>query len=128
MQTVKLRELGRQYGWLERDTTVFVENKYNKHGELTEEIRSASGSLSIDERPGLRAVTQLIEQGNVGAIMVWAVDRLTRDEDAIDGAVLAKLCKDFQVLIITPHDEFNFNNPRRDDRKRFLELCQSASE
>ncbi len=128
MQTVKLMQLGVEKGWSEGLTTVFIENKYNKLGELTEEIRSASGSLSIDERPGLKTVCDLIESGVVGAVMVFAVDRLFRDEDMVMPPTFVRLCKDYRVLIITQHYDFDFNNPQKDDRKRFLELAQAAAD
>lgn len=127
-QNVELWELGLLYGWQKCDMTLYTENKYNKYGELTDEIRSASGARSIDERPGLKIVMGRIAQGDVGAIMVWAVDRLFRDEDMIEPAVFAKQCKEHHVIVLTPSDEFDFNNPRRDDRKRFLDAAQAAAD
>ncbi len=127
MQTVKLRKLGLEKGWSEGLTTLFVENKFDRFGNVSEAIRSASGSLSIDERPGLKTVCDLIEQGNVGAVMVFAIDRLFRDEEMVMATTFVRLCKDFHVLVITPKYDFDFNNPNKKDRDAFLDYARAAA-
>ena len=57
--------------------------------------------------------------------MMWAVDRLTRDEDVIDGPVFAKLCRDYHALLLTHDDMFDFNN-RKEDVDRFVSLAVEA--
>lgn len=127
MQTVKLRKLGIEKGFSEDLTTLFVENKFDRFGNVSEAIRSASGSLSIDERAGLRIICESIETGTVAAVLVFAVDRLFRDEEMVLPAAFVKLCKDFRVLVITPNYDFDFNNPNKKDRDAFLDDARAAA-
>ncbi len=124
-QTEELLAQALEYGWKQEDIIIFVENEYDRYGQKSEKPRDASGNLSIDERAALKLITQTIECGDVGAVMMWAVDRLTRDEDVIDGPVFAKLCRDYHVLLITRDDMFDFNN-RKEDVDRFVSLAVEA--
>ncbi len=121
-QTKDLMALGAEYGWPESNTILYIENK-QKDGT----IKNASGTLRIDERPGLSAVTKRIETGEVGAIMVSDVSRLFRHEDMIQPAIFADLGKKQDVIIITQLHIFDFNKPEREDLKRFLDEAQEAA-
>ncbi|HLX59340.1 MAG TPA: recombinase family protein [Ktedonobacteraceae bacterium] len=121
-QTKELWQLALDYGWNEENIIIYIENL--RDGKLV----SASATLRIDERPELQALTERIEKDEVKTVLVWAVDRLFRDEDMIQPAVFAKLCKDHGCIVLTIDDIFDFNNTRRDDRKRFLELAQAAAD
>src|SRR5260221_4514860 len=123
MQTVKLVGYGQELGWNEDTIIVKIENK-RKDGKW----RAASGTLRIDQREGLQSVVWLIEADECKAVMVWAVDRLFRHEDMVEPAVFVKICKEHHCIILTPDDFFDFNNPKRDDRRRFLELAQQAAD
>ncbi|MDQ2904183.1 MAG: recombinase family protein [Chloroflexota bacterium] len=122
-QTIGLVKQGLELGWARDRIVVYIENK-RKDGRWV----NASGRLRIDQRPGLQALSERIEKDEVKTVLVWAVDRLFRDEDMIQPAVFAKLCKEHHCLIITTDDLFDFNNPRRDDRKRFLDAAQAAAD
>jgi hypothetical protein len=87
-----------------------------------------SGSLRIDQRPGLQALTEVIEAGKASAVLVVSVDRITRDEDLITPTAFANLCKKYRVLIITDDYIFDFNNPTRDDMGRFMNEAIAAKE
>ncbi len=121
-QTKDLMALGAEYGWSENNIILYIENK-QKDGT----IKNASGTLRIDERPGLSAVTQRIETGKIAAIMVSDVSRLFRHEDMIQPAIFADLCKKKGVIIITQSHIFDFNKPEREDLKRFLNEAQEAA-
>ena len=123
LQTVRLVEYAKELGWDGDNIIVFIENK-RKDGKW----RKASGTLRIDQRQGLQSIVELIEAGEVKVVLVWAVDRLFRHEDMIEPAVFIKICKDNGVIILTPDEFFDFNNPKRDDRRRFLELAQAAAD
>ena len=123
MQTVRLVEYAQRLGWDGDNIIVFIENK-RKDGKW----RKASGTLRIDQREGLQSIVELIEASEIKAVMVWAVDRLFRHEDMIEPAVFIKICKEHGVIILTQDDFFDFNNPKREDRKRFLELAQQAAD
>jgi hypothetical protein len=84
--------------------------------------------LRIDQRAGLQALCERIERDEVKTVLVWAVDRLFRDEDMIQPAVFAKLCKDHHCIVITMDDMFAFDHPRDDARKRFLDAAQAAAD
>src|SRR6266568_1004466 len=122
-QTKGLLKQALELGWADEHILVYIENK-RKDGTW----RSASGRLRIDQREHLQALTERIEKDEVKTVLVWAVDRLFRDEDMIQPAVFAKLCKDHHCLVMTTDDLFDFNNKRRDDRKRFLEVAQAAAD
>jgi DNA invertase Pin-like site-specific DNA recombinase len=122
-QTVGLVKQAKEIGWPDDLILMYIENK-RKDGKWV----SASGRLRIDQRAGLQALTERIERDEVKTVLVWAVDRLFRDEDMIQPAVFAKLCKDHHCLVMTTDDLFDFNNKRRDDRKRFLDAAQAAAD
>lgn len=110
MQTVELVGYGRELGWQGDLIIVKIENK-RKDGKW----RAASGTLRIDQREGLQS-------------LVWAVDRLFRHEDMVEPAVFVRICTEHHCVILTRDDFFDFNNPERDDRRRFLELAQQAAD
>ena len=122
-QTVKLIETGIELGWKQEDIILFIENK-REDGKW----RNASGRLRIDQRPGLQSLVERIERDESKTVLVWAVDRLFRDEDMIQPAVFVKICEDHHVVVLTADDYFDFNNPKRDVRKRFLEIAQAAAD
>jgi DNA invertase Pin-like site-specific DNA recombinase len=122
-QTIGLVRQAIEYGWSREHIVIYIENK-RKDGQWV----NASGRLRIDQREGLQALCERIERDEVKTVMVWAVDRLFRDEDMIQPAVFVKLCKDHHCIILTTDDLFDFNIAKRDDRKRFLELAQAAAD
>lgn len=61
-----------------------------------------SGTKNHTERPGLAALIEAIERSEVEAIYVLDIKRLYRDQYLIDAMTFAKLCKDHNVLIVTP--------------------------
>ncbi len=123
MQTVELVGYGRDLGWNDNHIIVKIENK-RKDGKW----RAASGTLRIDQREGLQSVVWLIEEDKCKAVMVWAVDRLFRHEDMVEPAVFVRICKEHHCTILTRDDFYDFTNPKRDDRRRFLELAQQAAD
>src|SRR6266567_8282562 len=129
-QTTDLINRAIELGWRRADIILFVENYYTKEGQVSETARDASGRLRIDQRGGLQALTWLVGQGEIGAIMAWDVSRLFRDEDMIQPALFAKLCKEHQVLLLTYDDMFNFGDKRKgtEDKKRFLNAAQAAAD
>ena len=115
-------------GWI-----VFVENKYTRDGRLTDKIRSVSARFGINDRPGLREVTQLIEQDKAGVVLVTAVDRLFRDETGINEREFVILCRKHHVLVLThlgdgytPDVVYDFS--RKQDRVNFLKEAEKAAE
>ncbi len=122
-QTIGLVKQATSLGWVRDKILVYIENK-RKDGKWV----SASGRLRIDQRAGLQALCERIERDEVKTVLVWAVDRLFRDEDMIQPAVFAKLCKDHHCIVITMDDMFVFHHARDDARKRFLDAAQAAAD
>ncbi len=121
-QTEDLLERGLQLGWKRELATLFVENRLAQDGK----IKSVSGRISIEQRPGLKTIMEYIKAGKVGALMCVDVSRLTRDADLVDAIMLAKACKDNHVVILTNDAMFDFNNPTRNDLDAFIEeaMCR----
>ncbi len=124
-QTVELLEKALDLSWNQEDVTILYENEYDKFGQKSEKPRDVSGNLSIDERPILKLIVDTIKGGGVGAVMFWDVSRLTRDIDVVDGPYFAKVCRDYDVIILTNDDEFDFNR-RKDDIDKFVTLAIEA--
>ena len=117
-----LLERAGELGWTCAERRIlFVENQLAKKTHV-------SGSLRVDQRPGLKALWEVIETGKASAVLVVGVDRLTRDEDLITPTAFANLCKRHHVLIITDDYIFDFNNPNRDDMGRFMNEAIAAKE
>ena len=109
-------------GWTKDEQWIlYVENQLAKKTQV-------SGSLRIDQRPGLQALTEVIESGRASAILVVSVDRITRDPDMITPVVFANLCKRYGVVIITDDYIYDFNNPNRDDMGRFMNEAIASKE
>ena len=89
-QTVMLLAYTKELGFREDGTTgkvtLFVENQiFDADGNV--KIKNASGTWSINRRPGLKTICDLIESGKVGVVVSEFVDRLFRDEDRIDSNI-----------------------------------------
>jgi len=115
-QTVMLLAYTKELGFREDGTTgkvtLFVENQVvDAEGNVN--IKNASGTWSIDRRPGLKTICDLIESGKVSVVVAEFVDRLFRDEDRIDSNIFIKICKenDCYVHISSKCMTYNFTNP-----------------
>src|SRR5260370_28179416 len=106
-QTIGLVKQALDLGWVREHILVYIENK-RKDGKW----QAASGRLRIDQRAGLQALCERIERDEIKTVLVWAVDRLFRDEDMIQPAVFAKLCKDHHCIVVTMDDVYVLGNPR----------------
>src|SRR5436305_5155010 len=107
--------------------TLFIENQViDTEGNVT--IKDASGTWSIDRRPGLKAICDGIESGIVGVVIAERVDRLFRDEDRIDSNVFIKICKEHDcfVHIESKRMTYNFANPQHAEMFR-LEVQMAAA-
>jgi DNA invertase Pin-like site-specific DNA recombinase len=73
-------------------------------GQITIDFRDLgiSGTLSSSERPGLKHMTDSIEEGQTGAVYVPEASRLTRDQTRITPYNLLELFKQNGVRVRTP--------------------------
>jgi hypothetical protein len=112
--------------------TLLVENQViDADGNIS--IKNASGTWSINRRPGLKTICDAIEHGaengrEVGVVIAEFVDRLFRDEDRIDSNVFIKICKenDCYVHISSKRMTYNFANPQHAELFR-LEVQMAAA-
>jgi DNA invertase Pin-like site-specific DNA recombinase len=127
-QTEDLILRGLDLEWKREQMLLFVENYFTKDGKRTSAIRSVSGSIPIEDRPGLRTIVdEYVKKGLAGAIICYDVSRLTRDADLVDAMLLAKACKDARVVIITNDTVYDFNNPKQNDLERFIDEAKVAA-
>src|SRR5947209_3268242 len=112
--------------------TLLVENQViDADGNIS--IKNASGTWSINRRPGLKTICDAIEHGTengreVGVVIAEFVDRLFRDEDRIDSNVFIKICRenDCFVHIASKRMTYNFTNPQHAELFR-LEVQMAAA-
>lgn len=72
---------------------------------VIEEISESRSAKTPNNRPGFNRLIELIEQGNANAILVWHVNRLTRNP--LDGGRLGQLLIDGKLeLIQTPERKY----------------------
>ena len=114
-QTVMLLAYTKELGFRDDSktgkVTLFFENQVvDAEGNIS--IKNASGTWSIDRRPGLKTICDLIESGKIGVVVAEFVDRLFRDEDRIDSNIFIKICKenDCYVHISSKRMTYNFAN------------------
>src|SRR5262249_5388993 len=82
IQSEKLLEFAYNQGAPRDERTIlYDENLY------TGRLRSVSGTLRIDEREGLTALCERIENGEGKVVVAYMIDRLFRDETLIGPTV-----------------------------------------
>lgn len=65
-----------------------------------EEVRGVSGKLGLDDRPDLKTLASLSEQGAYDELRVYALDRLTRAEDPRERFALYGMVSDANAIIV----------------------------
>ena len=80
--------------------------------ELRQEIRSGEDLVS---RPIMRQLLQDVANGGVAAIVVQHLDRLSRDQDQIDGRIIRQVCREAGRVVITPDKTYDFGSDADDD-------------
>lgn len=107
-------------GWGREQCTIFIENNMTRDGK----IRGVSGTIPIEDRPGISTVIEHIKRG-AGAILGVDVSRLTRDVDLVDAANLAQTCKRYNAVIVTSEHVYDF---RRDgELDQFMSEAKEAA-
>src|SRR5215204_6363014 len=64
--------------------------------ELRQEIKSGE---DLQNRPVMLGILREIEAGAVGAVIVQDIDRLSRDQDGIDGRLIRQCCRENDCVI-----------------------------
>ena len=80
--------------------------------ELRQEIKSGEDLVN---RPVMRGILQDVADGRIRAIIVQHLDRLSRDQDQIDGRIIRQVCRDNDCVVLTPDKEFDFRADADDD-------------
>jgi len=82
---------------------------------------------TIEDRPTMQRLLSDVEAGKVGAVIAVDWNRLSRDEDLLDGLRIKKACKDNDVLVITPGRLYDFST-ESDGFLAQLEMMFAASQ
>ncbi len=86
-----------------------------------------SGTKGQDEREGLAHLIQLIEQEQVESVYVIEISRISRDQTLITGLQFGELCKQHDVIIVTPMMRFNLRDEMHMRMYRY-EIDRAAEE
>lgn len=121
LQVEQLYKLAQRMGVQEDDVILYVENKQEDGS-----IKSASGKLRIDQREGLSALVERIENDEIKAVIVFMEDRLFRDETQIEVNKFILVCQEHATLVITPYMTYDLRNPYH--RKQFRWKCEQAAD
>src|SRR6266567_1535809 len=116
MQTQGLVQYGKDLGWTdENKITLFAQDM------------ARSGKLKIVDREGMLTLIEMIRKGQIKAVLAAKVDRLFRDETALEYNTFIQVCKKHNCLvIIPPYTIYNFANKR--DVKEFRYQCEKAAD
>lgn len=117
MQTKDQLERVQVIGWRDKNITVFVEG----NGK-----RGVSGTLRIDERPGLSALLEGVYNDKFKTIFVYNEGRLFRDEWQIQVNTFIKACYDHDVIIATWAHRYDFRRNSY-DADMFRHQCEMAA-
>src|SRR5687767_10740575 len=80
--------------------------------EFRREVKSGEDLVN---RPVMRQLLREVADGQVAAIVVQHLDRLSRDQDQIDGRVIRQICRDAGCVVITRDKTFDFAADADDD-------------
>ncbi len=108
MQTRDLIALARQLGWTDEHIIVFDQDI------------GTSGSLPLDQKPGLQALVKAITQDQLQAVLVANETRLFRNATGVEVHTFIRLCQEHNVKVITPEITYDFSHPMFARRFRFL--------
>jgi hypothetical protein len=76
---------------------------------LVDEDEGVSGAKRINERAGMSRIYDWIITGEIGAVAVYAEDRLFRDETLIQSNLYVEACEQAKVITVTPRFTYNFH-------------------
>lgn len=115
MQTEGLVKFAQDLGWPEHKITVFAQDM------------ARSGRLKIVDREGMLTLIQMIQNGEIKAVLISKEDRLFRDETALEYNTFIQVCKKHNcIVIVPPLTIYNFANKR--DVKEFRYQCEKAAD
>ncbi len=100
MQTVDMVEYLKSRGWNDLNIAMI-----DMDGGI-------SGTTKIDQRPGMRALFEMIVGGEIGAVACQDEDRLFRDVTQIQVNVFIEACRASHVLVLTPTFVYDFAHPQ----------------
>jgi DNA invertase Pin-like site-specific DNA recombinase len=82
---------------------------------------------TIEDRPTMQRLLADVEAGKVAAVIAVDWNRLSRDEDLLDGLRIKKACKDSGTLVLTPGRVYDFST-ETDGFLAQLEMMFAASQ
>jgi Resolvase, N terminal domain len=96
VQTKELLEFAYRQGAPRDARTVLYDENISDDGRY----KAASGTLRIDQREGLSALIERIENDEVKVVVCFLVDRLFRDEFLIGPGQFMKTCKEHDCKVV----------------------------
>lgn len=78
-----------------------------------EEDDGHSGDISPWARDGMHAVLKLVRAEDIDVLLVLALDRLSRDTDNIDFALIRRELRQHKVKLATPQGVYDSENPQQ---------------
>ena len=105
MQTGDLIQKALSLGFREEQIVLYIENK-----EEDGTIRSASGTLRIDQRERLASLMERVYSGEIKTIIVYSESRLFRDEWQIQVDTFIKACFDADCRVVTNTYQYDFRH------------------
>ncbi len=121
LQTTEQLKKARGLGWEDDDIFLYVENE-----QADGSIKSASGTLRIDQRAGLNALMERVYKDEVKALFVYNESRLFRDEWMIGPDTFIQACAEHGVIVITSSYRYDFGRNSFDARL-FRMQCEVAA-
>ena len=102
---------------------------YYLNGQIIVETRDLgiSGTKGREERKGLAHLVDLIEQDRVESVYVIEISRISRDQTLITGLQFGELCREHNVIIVTPSMRLNLRDEMHMRMYRY-EIDRAAEE
>lgn len=118
LQTVDMIEHLMKLGWV-RDNIYMIDMD-----------AGISGTKTIEDRPGMSMLYDLIENNRIGLVAAQDVDRFFRDVTMIQTNIFLDACKRKNVQVMTPTVVYDFNHPTMGAyyMKMFREEAQRAAD
>lgn len=118
LQTVDMIEHLMKLGWV-RDSIYMIDMD-----------AGISGTKTIEDRPGMSMLYELIENNRIGLVAAQDVDRFFRDVTMIQTNIFLDACKRKNVQVMTPTVVYDFNHPTMGAyyMKMFREEAQRAAD
>lgn len=113
--------------WSVKDQLALAKLGAERGLPVVEYPEQAVSGETIEERPVMQRLLSDLDAGKVAAVIAVDWNRLSRDEDLLDGLRIKKACKDNNALVLTPGRLYDFST-ESDGFLAQLEMMFAASQ